>query len=234
MWEVSKKRIRVNSSWIRKEHLQKNWKVLRHQQVEMVGGFLSDWKGCHSFLWENALSITVHQIIFLQNFPILPDSYFRFVLETSCHKVGSWHFWQALIIHVFYLEAKSIRSFQSGSYSWADREAPSLALASSHLPGSLTPWQFSPPGQKSGWQDPFKTATSKSHSLCSFRLECFPFLPKWDTDLQTILWEKPDSMDDLKEHKGPLVAACLCFHWLNLLTDQLFCPWISHGCKQDK
>lgn len=117
------------------------------------------------FSAENALLITVHQIIFLWKFPILPDSYFKFVLGRNCHTAGIWHFWQALIIHVFYLEAKSVRSFQSGSYSWADREALSLALASSHLPGSLTPWQFCPPRQKSGWQDPFKTATSKSNKV---------------------------------------------------------------------
>lgn len=53
-------------------------------------------------------------------------------------------------------------------------------------------------------------------------------------DVQTILWEKSDSTDDLGEYKGPLVPACLCFHWLNFLTDQLFYPWISHGFKQDQ
>lgn len=72
------------------------------------------------FAAENALLITVHQIIFLWKFPILPDSYFKFVLGRNCHAAGSWHFWQALIIHIFYLEAKSVRSFQSGSYSWVD------------------------------------------------------------------------------------------------------------------
>lgn len=163
MWEGLQEGIRGNCSWMRKEHLEKNWKVLRHQWVEMVGSFLSERKKCHFFPVENAILITVYQIIILWEFSILPDSYFKFVLQRNCHAAGSWHFCQALIIHVFYLEAKSVRSFQSGSYSWDDGEALSLVLASSHLPGSLTPWQFSPPRQKSGWQEPFKTATSKSN-----------------------------------------------------------------------
>lgn len=163
MWEGLKEEIRGNGLWMRKEHLEKNWKVLRHQWVEMVGSFLSGRKRCHFFPVENAVLITVYQRIILWEFSILPDSYFKFVLERNCHAAGSWHFCQALIIHVFYLEAKSVRSFQSGSYSWADGEALSLVLASSHLPASLTPWQFSPPRQKSGWQEPFKTATSKSN-----------------------------------------------------------------------
>lgn len=112
---------------------------------------------------ENAVLITVYQIVILWEFSILPDSYFKFVLERNCHAAGNWHFCQALIIHVFYLEAKSVRSFQSGSYSWADGERwawcllPAICLEASHHGNSL------PPRQKSDWQEPFKTVTSKSN-----------------------------------------------------------------------
>lgn len=142
---------------------------------EWLAGSCQRGKDVIFFSAENAVLITVYQIIFLWKFSILPDSYFKFVLERNCHTAGSWHFCQALIIHVFYLEAKSMRFFQSGSYSWADGEMLSLAFASSHLPGSLTPWQFSPPRQKSGWQEPFKKATSKSNK---------PFVPSdWNVSL---------------------------------------------------
>lgn len=144
MWEGLQEEIRGNCSWMRKEHLEKDWKVLRHQWVEMVGSFLSERKRCHFFFpVENAVLITVYQIITLWEFSILPDSYFKFVLERNCHAAGSWHFCQALIIHVFYLEAKSVRSFQSGSYSWADGERwawcllPAICLEASHHGNSL-------------------------------------------------------------------------------------------------
>lgn len=90
-----------NSSLMRKENLEKIWKVLRHQQVEMVGSFLSGWKGFVFFFLKNALLITVHQIISLWKFPVLLDSYFKFVLGRNFLAAGSWHFWQAVIIHVF-------------------------------------------------------------------------------------------------------------------------------------